>query len=64
MREPIAMTWAEWQASRASKRANLVRLRLDKPSRRETDHGSAGLRLRQAFGGQRAPKLSSPFVKI
>ena len=55
MREGVAMTWEEWQASRAAKRANLARLGLDKPSRRETDYGTAGRRLRKAFAGQRAP---------
>lgn len=57
MREEIVLTWAEWQASRAAKKANLTRLGLDKPSRRETDYGTSGRRLRKAFGGQRAPKL-------
>ena len=55
MREEIVMTWAEWQASRAAKRANLARLGLDRPSRRETDYGTAGKRLRKAFDGQRVP---------
>ena len=57
MREEIVMTWAEWQESRAAKRANLARLGLDKPSRRETDYGTAGKRLRKAFDGQRFPKF-------
>ena len=58
MRKAISMTWAEWQESRAVKRANLARLGLDKPSRRETDHGTAGRRLRKAFAGQRAPQFA------
>jgi len=58
MREGISMTWAEWQASRAAKRENLARLGLDKPSRRETDYGKSGCRLRKAFDGLRAPNLS------
>jgi len=53
----IVMTWAEWQASRAAKRANLARLGLDKPSRRTTDHGTAGDRLRKAFDGRRVPSF-------
>jgi len=59
MREEIVMTWAEWQASRAAKRANLVRLGLDKPSRRVTDFGTAGNRLRRVFDGQRVPSFES-----
>lgn len=55
MREGIVTTWAEWQDSRAAKRANLARLGLDMPSRRETDYGMSGKRLRKAFYGQRAP---------
>ena len=58
MRKVISMTWAEWQESRAAKRANLARLGLDKPSRRETDYGTSGCRLRKAFSGQRAPKFA------
>ena len=57
MRKVISMTWAEWQESRAAKRANLVRLGLDKPSRRETDYGTVGRRLRKAFAGQRVPQF-------
>jgi len=57
MREEIVISWAEWQMSRAAKRANLVRLGLDKPSRRVTDFSSAGKRLRKAFDGQRAPSF-------
>ena len=58
MPKMISMTWAEWQESRAAKRANLARLGLDMPSRRETDHGTAGRRLRKAFAGQRVPKFA------
>ena len=58
MPKVMSMTWAEWQKSRAAKRANLARLGLDMPSRRETDHGTAGRRLRKAFAGQRMPKFS------
>jgi len=50
------MTWDEWRASRAAKRANLRRLGLDAPSRRVTDYGNAGRRLRKAFGGARCPR--------
>ena len=57
MREGDVMTWTEWQASRRTKRANLARLGLDAPSRRETDYGTAGERLRKAFGGSRVPKF-------
>ena len=58
MRKVISMSWSEWQESRAAKRANLVRLGLDKPSRRETDYGTAGRRLRKAFAGLRVPQFS------
>ena len=58
MRKVISMSWSEWQESRAAKRANLVRLGLDKPSRRETDYGTSGRRLRKAFDGQRVPKFA------
>ena len=58
MRKVISMSWSEWQESRAAKRANLVRLGLDKPSRRETDYGTAGRRLRKAFSGQRVPQFA------
>ena len=57
MREAVVMTWTEWLDSRAAKRANLARLGLDRPSRRETDYGTAGKRLREAFDGQRVPKM-------
>ena len=56
MREGLVMSWEDWQASRTAKRANLARLGLDKPSRRETDYGTSGVRLRKAFDGQRVPK--------
>ena len=58
MHKVISMTWAEWQESRAAKRANLARLGLDMPSRRETDHGTAGRRLRKVFAGHRVPKFA------
>ena len=58
MPKVISMTWAEWQESRAAKRANLARLGLDKPSRRETDYGTTGRRLCKAFSGQRVPRLA------
>jgi len=51
------ISWAEWQMSRAAKRTNLVRLGLDKPSRRVTDFGTAGKRLRKAFDGRRVPSF-------
>jgi len=56
MREEIVMTWDEWRASRTAKHANLRRLGLAAPSRRETDYGTSGRRLRKAFGGARCPK--------
>jgi len=55
VREGIVIGWEEWRASRAAKRANLRRLGLDAPSRRTTDYGNAGRRLRNAFGGARVP---------
>jgi len=58
MREEIVMSWDEWRASRAAKRANLRRLNLAAPSRRETDYGTSGRRLRRAFGGARVPALN------
>ena len=58
MRKEISMAWSEWQESRAAKRANLARLGLDKPSRRETDYGTSGHRLRKAFSGQRVPQFA------
>jgi len=57
MLEEIVMTWAEWQASRVAKRENLARLGLDAPSRRATDFGTSGKRLRKAFDGRRAPSF-------
>lgn len=59
MPKVISMTWAEWLESRAVKRANLARLGFDMPSRRKTDYGTAGRRLRKAFAGQRVPKFES-----
>ena len=52
-RAPIRMTWEEWKASRAAKRETLRRLGLDAPSRRS--ESTSDRRLRQAFGGERAP---------
>jgi len=56
VREKIVMSWDEWKASRAAKRANLRRLGLDAPSRRTMDYGTGGQRLRKAFGGLRVPE--------
>jgi len=53
----IVIGWDEWLASRAAKRENLRRLGLDAPSRRTTDYGTSGHRLRKAFGGERAPRF-------
>jgi len=53
----IVMGWDEWRASREAKRENLRRLGIDAPSRRSTDYGTAGHRLRAAFGGERVPRL-------
>ena len=50
---PIRLTWDEWKAARAAKRETLRRLGLDKPSRRS--ESTSDRRLRQAFGGERAP---------
>lgn len=55
MPEPIVIGWEEWKASRSAKRENLKRLGLQAPSRRETDYGKTGSRLRKAFGGRRVP---------
>jgi len=52
----MVIGWEEWLASRSAKRANLRRLGLDAPSRRETDHGTDGERLRRAFAGHRVPE--------
>ena len=59
MREPIVISWEEWKVSRAAKRENLRRLRLDAPSRRTSAIGSQEKRLKQAFGGRRVPTYSS-----
>ena len=55
MAETILLTWEEWLKSREQKRDNLRRHGLDAPSRRSTDYSTAGLRLRRAFAGARAP---------
>jgi len=53
----VVLSWDEWQASRAAKRANLARLGLDAPSRRKTAIGSQEQRLRKAFDGRRVPAV-------
>jgi len=58
------MSWEAWQASREAKRANLRRLGLDAPSRRETDYGTSGRRLRKAFGGERVPEAESKSEEV
>ena len=57
MREEIVISWSEWLASRETKRENLRRLSLSEPSRRTTDYGTSGLRLRRAFSGSRVPEI-------
>ncbi len=52
-REIVRISWEEWKASRAAKRAVLERLGLDAPSIRS--RSSSDRRLRAAFGGFRAP---------
>ena len=54
-REPIVLTWEEWQSSRAAKRETLAKLGLSAPSRRTSAFGSQEKRLRKAFGEKRAP---------
>ena len=54
-REPIVLTWEEWQSSRAAKRETLVKFGLSAPSRRTSAFGSQEKRLRKAFGEKRAP---------
>lgn len=54
-REPIVLTWEEWQSSRAAKRETLARLGLSAPSRRISAVGSQEKRLRKTFGEARAP---------
>ena len=55
LREPIVLTWEEWQSSRAAKRETLAKLGLSAPSRRTSAPGSQEKRLRKAFGEKRAP---------
>ena len=55
LREPIVLTWEEWQSSRAAKRETLAKLGLSAPSRRTSALGSQEKRLRKAFGEKRAP---------
>ena len=57
MREEIILSWNDWLASREAKRENLRRHGLAAPSRRTTDYGTSGLRLRRAFSGLRAPEI-------
>jgi len=59
MRDPIVISWEEWQASREIKRRNLAKFGLDGSSRRQTDYGTAGARLRRAFSGKRAPEFNT-----
>lgn len=54
-----AMRWEEWLLSRAAKRETLRRAGLDAPSRRKTSHSDSERRMRQAFGGLRAPDFGS-----
>ena len=53
------MKWEEWLRSREAKRETLRRVGLDAPSRRKTSHSSSERRMRQAFGGLRAPAPAS-----
>ena len=59
MREEIVISWSEWLASRKTKRENLRRHGLAAPSRRTTDYGTSGLRLRRVFSGARVPAFES-----
>ena len=59
LREPIVLTWEEWQSSRAAKRETLAKLGLSAPSRRVSAFGSQEKRLRKAFGEKRAPVFIS-----
>ena len=52
-RKIVRISWEEWKAARAGKRAMLARLGLDAPSIRS--RSSSDRRLRSAFGGLRAP---------
>ena len=54
-REPIVLTWEEWQSSRAAKSETLAKLGLSAPSRRTSALGSQEKRLRKVFGEKRAP---------
>ena len=56
-REPIVVTWEEWQSSRAAKRETLAKVGLSVPSRRTSAIGSQEKRLRKAFGEARGPTL-------
>lgn len=58
------MKWEEWLRSREAKRETLRRLGFDAPSRRKTSHSSSERRMRQAFGGERAPDFGSKEVSI
>ena len=57
MHKETVLSWNEWLASREAKRENLRRHGLAAPSRRTTDYGTSGLRLRRAFSGLRAPEF-------
>ena len=57
MHETKAISWNDWLASRPAKRTLLKRYGLDAPSRRRTDYGKSGFRLRRAFGGKRVPEF-------
>ena len=56
MSEEIVITWDEWKASRAKKRAVLASYGLDTPSRRSSGHDH---QLRSRFNGERAPQFES-----
>ena len=55
--ESIVLTWEEWKASRAAKRALLEKMGMAAPSRRQVAIGSQEKRLRKAFDGRRAPEF-------
>lgn len=55
-REPVVLTWNEWKAARARKRANLQGYGVATPSRRTQGVGKSDQRLRKAFEGKRVPE--------
>ena len=59
MHKETVLSWNEWLASREAKRENLRRHGLAAPSRRTTDYGTSGLRLRRVFSGARVPAFES-----